>query len=177
MLKGLIKLLKALNANQRPGELAAGIALGWWMALMPAGSGLWWMIFVLSFFLKINSTAQFLFLGLFNLFTFVLDPLLHNLGYYVLTEPSLVSFWNSLWNTPGLALLGFQNTLVTGGFLAGAVLFLPLLLLTRVLVIFYRKRLRETIVNSRFVKGLLKLPLIKSLHVAYDRAGGIMNRL
>ena len=177
MLGSIVKLLQALNANQRPGEMAAGIALAWLMALMPLGSGLWWAVFGISFFLKINSTVQFLFLALFNLFTFTLDPLLHEVGYFVLTQPGLEGFWTSLWNTPGLALLGFNNTLVTGGFLTGLIMFIPVLFASRFLVIAYRENLREKIAGSKLVTSFLKLPLIQSLHGAYSRASGIWERL
>lgn len=177
ILNWFVKILKAINANQRPGEMGAAIAIAWHLALMPAGSGLWWALFILSMFLRVNSGVQAMFLALFNLFTWLLDPIIHTVGHAVLSASFLQDFWLALWNTPPFACLGIQNTLVTGGFLLGLVLWVPLYLLFTKLVTLYREKARDAIANHPLVKGFFQLPLVKTIADAYNKAAGVANAL
>ncbi len=176
-LNWIVKILKAINANQRPGEIAAAVAIAWHLALMPAGSGMWWLIFLISFFLRINSGVQAVALVVFNLFTFLFDPFLHSLGFALLSAPFLQDFWLGLWNTPPFAMLGFQNTLVLGGFMAGVLLWVPVFILSEKLVTAYREKFREAFTNHPLVKGFFQLPLIKTLAEAYNKSTRIMDNL
>ncbi len=67
MIKGIARLIVALNANTRPGEIAAGAAFGLLLALVPGGNLLWSVLFILTFFLKINMAMELLLLGLLAL--------------------------------------------------------------------------------------------------------------
>lgn len=176
-LNALIKILKAINANQRPGEMGAAIAIAWHLALMPAGSGLWWVLFLFSMFLRINFAVQAVFLALFNLFTFLLDPLLHSIGYALLTWDALQGLWLSLWNTPPFGLLGFNNTLVMGGFVFGLVTWVPLYVLAVRLVQLYREKLHTLIAEHPVVKGFFQLPLVKTIAEAYRKADAVSSHL
>ena len=69
-----------LNANTRPGEIAAGAAFGLLLALLPGGNLLWFALFVLTFFLKLNMAMQFVVLGLLRLIAPLVDPALDSPG-------------------------------------------------------------------------------------------------
>jgi len=159
----IAKIIVAINTNRRPGEIAAGAAFGLMLALIPAGNLLWVVLFAMTFFLRINLAIELVLLGVFKLLVPLLDGPVHSLGYTVLTIPALQGLFTLLYNAPLVAFTRFNNTIVMGGFLLGALLWLPVFLLFRLLVNLYRGKLRERIANSRIVKGFLKLPIVSTL--------------
>jgi len=173
----LIKIIKAINANQRPGEMAAAIAIAWHLALMPSGSGLWWVLFLFSMFLRINFAIQAVFLAIFNLFTYLLDPWIHSVGYALLTSDALKDFWLTLWNTPPFGALGINNTLITGGFVLGFVFWIPIYVISVKLIQLYREKLHKFIAEHPLTKAFFQLPLIKNIAEAYQKASAISNHL
>jgi uncharacterized protein (TIGR03546 family) len=162
-----VRLAAAINANSRPGEIAAGIAFGMLLALIPSGNLLWIVLFAATFFLP----AELVFLALFKLIAPLLDGWLHSAGYAVLTLPFLNSTFTSLYNIPIVPFTRFNNTLVMGGFLTGLALWLPLFFIARWLVTLYRLKIRDRIAESRVVKALKKLPWVSRLARAVQRAG------
>lgn len=173
----IVKILKAINANQRPGEIGAAIAIALHLALLPSGSGLWWVLFLFSMFLRINFAIQAVFLALFNMVVYLLDPFIHSVGHALLTSDFLQDFWLALWNTPPFGALGFNNTLVMGGFVLGFVFWIPVYLISVRLVQLYREKLHRLIVESPIVKGFFQLPIIKNLADAYQKAQAISSHL
>jgi len=173
-MKGLIKLIKSLTANQRPGEIGLAVAFAWLLALIPGGSALGILIFLITFFLRINSAALLLSLALFSLFAFTLDPLLHEAGYALLKwEP-----WVALVEGFHTSFLGswfrLNNTLVSGGFLVGVVSFIPMVLLTIGLIKLFRFSLMPLLNKIGVVKAVLNLPIIKQIHGLYLKAQNVM---
>ena len=166
MITFIAKLLVALNSNSRPGELASGIAFGFWLALIPGGNLLWIALFIPAFLLKHNLAAFLLSLGLFRLFIFTLDPFLDFLGAAVLTSPLTENFFTWLNRLPLLAYTRFSNTLVMGGFLLGLIGWIPLFFLFRLLVILYRKNFASRIAESRLMKGLKGIPIVSKIIAA-----------
>jgi uncharacterized protein (TIGR03546 family) len=170
--KWIATLIVAINANNRAGEVAAGVTFALLLALIPSGNLLWFLLFLITFFLKINLGAEFLFLALFKLLAPLTDGLLHRLGLLVLDRPMLADLFTKAYNLPLLPLSRFNNTVVMGGLIAGIVLWLPVFLLFRRLVILYRRRLRERIADSRLVKTLRRVPLIATIGNAVRKIGG-----
>jgi len=78
--KWIATLIVAVNANSRAGEVAAGVSIALLLALIPSGNLLWFCLFLVTFFLKINLGAELLFLALFKLLAPLTDGLLHRLG-------------------------------------------------------------------------------------------------
>ena len=60
MIKKLVKLLKALNGNVNPGEIAHAIACGAILGLMPKDNLFWYLVFVFILFVRINKPAYLL---------------------------------------------------------------------------------------------------------------------
>jgi len=159
----IAKLLAAFNANVRPSEVGASFALGFLMALIPAGNLLWFALFLLSFFLKINQAVFFVFLAIFKLIAGVFDPLLDSIGYAILSMESLRPLFTSWLNTPIVPWTGFNNTLVSGGLLFGLLCFVPLTIGFSLLVKFWRTGLREKLVNWGPVKAFLQWPIVSTI--------------
>jgi uncharacterized protein (TIGR03546 family) len=170
--KWIATLIVAINANNRAWEIAAGVSFALLLALIPTGNLLWFCLFVVTFFLKINLAAEMLFLALFKLLTPLADGLLHRLGLWVLSRPSLSDIFTGAYNLPLLPLSRFNNTVVMGGLIAGILLWVPVFLLFRQLVILYRSRLRDRIAGSRLVKALRRVPLVMKIGNAVRKIGG-----
>jgi uncharacterized protein (TIGR03546 family) len=174
IIKWIINLLKVLNSNQNPAELAAGIAFAFLLALVPADNLLWYVLLIITFFLRVHMGTQLIFLAIFKLIAPVFDAVLHPLGYAILTIPSLQGFFTKLYNTPLVPFTKFNNTIVMGGLVAGVVLWVPLFILFLVLVKMYRDKLMAAIQNSKIVKGFMNLPLISMLVKGAGKASGLV---
>jgi uncharacterized protein (TIGR03546 family) len=172
-IKWIVNIIGALNSNKKPGELAAGIAFGIMLALIPTGNLLWPLLLIITMLLRVHQGMEFLFLAIFKLFIPVFDPALHSLGLAVLSIPALEGFFTSLYNMPVVPFLQFNNTLVMGGLVAGIVLWLPLFILFRILVGIYRNTLKEKVENSKLVKWFKKLPIVRGLVKLGARAAKI----
>ena len=162
-LKWIAKFLAGINANTRPGEIAAGIAFGFLLALQPGMTVVRIIFLVFAFMLKINMPALFLSLFLFALASPVLDIPSDSLGGFILGLPALGGFFTTLYNMPLVPYTRFNDTLVMGGLALGLVAWLPLFFLFRYLIKMYRDTLREKIVKSKLYKAVLKAPLIKTI--------------
>jgi uncharacterized protein (TIGR03546 family) len=170
--KWVATLIVAVNANNRAGEVTAGVSFALLLALIPSGNLLWFFLFLITFFLKIHLGAELLFLALFKLLAPLTDSLLHRLGLVVLNQPFLAGLFTGAYNLPLVPLSRFNNTVVMGGLVAGIVLWVPVFLLFRRLVVLYRRRLRDRIANSRLVKALRRVPLIATIGNAVRKVGG-----
>jgi uncharacterized protein (TIGR03546 family) len=170
--KWIATLIVTINANNRAGEVAAGISCALLLALIPSGNLLWIALFIITFLLKVNLAGELLFLALFKLLAPLTDGLLHKLGAWVLNLPSFSSAFTTAYNLPLLPLSRFNNTIVMGGIIAGLLLWIPVFLLFRWLVILYRRRLRDLIVGSKLVKALGRVPLVATIGNAVRKIGG-----
>ena len=169
MISFIAKILVALNSNSRPGELSSGIAFGFCLALIPGGNLLWAALFCIAFLLKHNLAAMLLSLLLFSPLAALADPLLNRMGYMVLTLPALQDPLAALYAMPVLPWLKFNNTMVMGSFIWSAILWLPVYLLFRFLVVLYRKKVASRLSESKFIKGIGKYPLVSKLLSAYRK--------
>ena len=162
-LKTITKFFKGINANTRPGEVAAGIAFGFLLALQPGWTIIRLVILIFAFMLKINIPALFFSLLVFALASPVLDVPVEMLGGFVLGLPALSELFTTLYNMPLVPYTRFNDTLVMGGFVLGVLAWLPVFFLFRCLVTAYRNTLREKIVNSKVFKFFMKSPLLSKI--------------
>jgi uncharacterized protein (TIGR03546 family) len=168
MFKGLVKLILILNSNQKPWQIAGAAAIGFLLALIPAGNMLWAILFLVFLLLRVNRAIGLLFLLIFRLFITLYDPLLDKIGFALLNMDSLTPFWTTLYNTPLVPFTEFNDSLVMGGFVAGIILFVPVMLLFRVLVNLYRHKLVPLWCKSPIYKKLKTLTWFKKLTGAFS---------
>lgn len=159
----IARLIASLNANRRPGEIAAGIAMGVWLALLPAGNLLWVALFLITIFVKLNLAIELLILAVLSPLSGLADGQLHFIGSAVLTAETLHEFFTGLYNVPLVPFTRFNNTVVMGALIAGAVLWIPVFLLGRVLVRVYRRRIHPRLAESRIVKAIHRIPGVSRL--------------
>jgi uncharacterized protein (TIGR03546 family) len=155
----IAKLIAGLIANRRPGEVAAGVAFGLLLALIPPGNLLWPVLLVVTFFLKLNLGAELAALGIFRLIVPLADPLLDEIGYRIITSEALYPVLARLYDVPLVPFTRFNNTIVMGGLAAGVVLWL-------------RTHLQPRIAESRIVKAFTRIPLVSKFAQALRRFRG-----
>ncbi|MDA3950541.1 MAG: TIGR03546 family protein [Spirochaeta sp.] len=159
----IARLIAGLNANRRPGEIAAGISMGVLLALVPAGNLLWVVLFVATVFMKLNFGIELLVLALLKPVIPAADPLLHAIGLQILTAEGLQAILTTLYNVPLVPFTRFNNTVVAGGLAAGAALWIPLFFIGRLLVVVYRRTIHPRLAESRIVKAFQRIPIVSRI--------------
>lgn len=162
--------IQVLRSGQTPRQIAGGFALGAIVGLMPfftlQGLLLWLVILVLD----VNLSAALLAVTLFALLAYIIDPLFHAMGYFLLVDSSsLHAFWTSLYNAPIAPLTRFNNTVVLGSFVAGFLLLLPVYWGMHRFVLAYRTHLHSKVERLKIYQVISKSTLIKW----YDRIKNI----
>ena len=161
-LKIISKFIKAFRSGESPGQIAGGFSVGLLIGLMPFLTLQGIFLFILLILININFAAATLAILLSSLFAYLLDPLFHSIGYFVLTGiPALQGLWEGLYNMPVAPLSRFNNTVVMGSFLSGLILFLPAFFGMKKLVVVYRSGFEERVKKWKIVQMLTGSKLYK----------------
>jgi len=161
-IKFLRDFIKILRAGQTPAQIGGGFALGFILGLSPMltlqGIAIWFIILVLD----INLSAALLSVTLFSLVAFIIDPLFHHLGYFLLVDvEALRKIWTALYNAPIAPLTRFNNTVVLGSFVSAVVLCLPAYRGMKRFVIAYRAGVGAKIEQWKIYKVLRRNTLVR----------------
>lgn len=159
----IARIIASLNANRRAGEVGAAVACGALLALIPSANLLWLLLFVITFFLKINHAMELVSLALLSPLAPLFDPLLHTLGLAVLTAEPLQELFTGLYNVPLLPFTRFNNTVVLGGLIGGLIMWAPIYFLVRALVRVYRKSIHPKLADSKIVRTFTRIPIVSKL--------------
>lgn len=158
IIKLLQSLVKALNSDGTPGQVAAGMALGAIFGLTPLLSPHNVLVVGAIFLLNVSVPGALLGWLLFVPVGFVLDPVFHAVGEWLLLgTPALTGWWTAVYNTPVLALARLTNTVVLGSLVGWLVLVFPIFVLARWGVARYRETL--------YVR-LARLPLFRAVRAS-----------
>lgn len=152
----LAKLLKALNSDSSPWQIAFGLTLGMVMGLTPIlGLHTLLLLFAVLFF-RINLSSFLFAWALFALFTLPLDAVMSSIGESMLTTESLIPFWTLLYGSTFGQLTQFYHTLTLGSLILSLLLSPFILFLSQYLVIQYREKVKNWIDKIKlvqFIKG------------------------
>jgi uncharacterized protein (TIGR03546 family) len=155
LLKFLQSLVKALNSDGTPGQVAAGIALGAVFGLTPLLNLHNLVLFVLAIILNVSFPGVMLGWLVFLPVGFALDPVFDAVGRMLLVgTPALHAFWTWGYNTPLVALTNFNNTVVLGSVVVWAAALLPLFVLFRWLVAKYRATVYARLQRTRLFQAV-----------------------
>ena len=163
MLKKIIKLLKTLNGNSHPGEIAHAICLALLLGLIPKNNALFYVVTVFCLFMRINKITFVLMTTVFSLLGHLIDPFLDNLGWWILNLNFLKPVFSSLLEVPFLGFTRFNNTIVAGALITGIVLYIPLYWISRLIIWFLRAKIIPLVRKSKLILALSKLPFIKKI--------------
>lgn len=167
MLKKLINLLKAINSNSHPGEIAHAVCLAVFIGFMPKTNALWYILTVLFLFMRINKPSFVLLSVVFSLLAPLADPLFDEIGYTILTLPKLEPFFSTLLNIPFVNFTKINNTIVAGSLAFAVVIYIPLYWIMRGFIKLWRTTLSPAIRKTKLIKFLSKVPLIKKIGAMY----------
>ena len=150
MLTLLVKVIKALNSDYSPAQIALAVCLGMIVGFTPLGSSHNAIILLFVLMLRVNLGVFVVSLGLFSGLAYLVDPLSESFGFWLLHLTALEGLWTSLYQVSVWRLLGYNNSLVIGSFVV-AMLLTPLVFLgTKVLVVQYREQVMTWVQKSRF---------------------------
>lgn len=155
IVKFIQSLVKALNSEGTPGQVAAGIAMGACLGLTPLVSLHNLLIVGVIMFFRVSVPGATLGWLIFTPVGFALDPLFHAIGLELLADTSaLRGLWIWLYNTPVIALGNPTNTIVLGSVVFWVVTAVPIYFLARWGVARYRATIYERYKDARFFKAL-----------------------
>lgn len=150
LLKILRSLIKTLNSNGTPGQVAMGMALGACLGLTPLVNVHNLLIFAIALITNVSLGGFFLGWTLLAPLGFIFDPLFHAVGTTLLSLPALQGLWTTLYNTAGIPLTNYNNTVVLGSVVVWLLLLLPMYVLFRYLISRYRQHVYERLKKTRF---------------------------
>lgn len=155
LIKFIQYLVRALNSEGTPGQVAAGIALGAVFGLTPLLNLHNLLMLGIVFLLNVSVAGALLGWLLFVPAGFALDPVFHELGEALLLEtPALTGWWATVYNTPVLSLTNLTNTIVLGSLVGWMILALPIFFGARWGVARYRATLYVTLQRSPVVRAV-----------------------
>ena len=148
MIHRIAKLLKVLNSETDPAQISLAFCFAMIMGLTPLYSI--HNLIVLFFLLLLRV----------NLSTFILLA--------ILTTNSLEAFWTSLYNLTIFRLAHFNNSILMGSLLFSLILFIPVFLLSNMLIKRYRDHILAWVRKTR----LMQLLKGSKLFQAYEAVSG-----
>jgi uncharacterized protein (TIGR03546 family) len=150
----LAKLLKALNSDSSPWQLAFGFTLGMLMGITPLlGLHSLILLFVVLFF-RVNISSFMVAWALFALIAVPLAVPMANLGESLLSQDNLQGVWRGLYSSAIGQLSQFYHTLTLGSLIVGLVFSPILLFLSKYLVLQYREKVMSWVNKLKLVQFL-----------------------
>jgi uncharacterized protein (TIGR03546 family) len=173
MLRIIARFLKILNSQAAPGQIGLGVCFGMVVGLTPLMSLHNLGVLLLVFVLRVNLSTFLLALALFSGCAYLLDPLFHSVGLFLLTAPSLEGVWTALYDVPLMRLTGFNHSIRMGSLFLSALLFAPAYLLVCALVRRYRELVLLRIRQWKVVQMLTASRLAGAYRALTGSGGGM----
>ena len=168
VIKLIKKLLKALKSASSPSQLAWGFALGMILGLTPFKNLHNAVILIVIVLVKVNIGSAILGYLIFSGIAYLLDPVFHSLGYYLLSDVAfLQGLWSSLYNIPAVVFTKYNNTVVLGSFISSIILLVPVYFGFKKFVYLYREKIDPYIQKLKIVKVLKGTKLYKVFSTGY----------
>ena len=160
-LQFFVKVLKILRSGATPKQLASGMVLGMILGLTPLWSLHNLVIVLLVILIDVNLAMFLLGFGIFSGIAYLLDPIFHSTGYWLLVDVTfLKGLWTSLYNMPVAVLFRMNNTVILGSLVISLLLITPCYWLTKHGVILYRFRIDPVVQKWKIVQALKSSKLI-----------------
>ena len=171
MLRLIAKLLAVLNSETHPGQISLGFCFAMIAGLTPLLSLHNLVVLLLVLVLRVNLAAFVLGLGVFSGMAYLLDPVFHWNGLQILTMPSLEGLWTSMYNCPVGRLSRFNNTIVMGSLVFSLVLFVPVYILSNMLITHYRSHVLAWVEKTKLMR-VFKASKLYQFYQTFSNLGG-----
>ena len=154
ILKFLQSLIKELNSDGTPGQVAAGMALGLCLGFSPIAS-LHNLVVVAIAMLTTVSFPGFM-LGWFVAVPvgFMLDPVFHRVGMALLLDDRLAPLFTWIVNTPVVSLSRLNNSIVLGSLVCWVLALVPSYFVLKLLVARYRAHIYARLEKLRLFQAI-----------------------
>lgn len=154
ILKFLQTLIKALNSDGTPGQVAAGMALGLCLGFSPIAS-LHNLVVVAIAMLTTVSFPGFM-LGWFVAVPvgFMLDPVFDRVGMALLLDDRLAPLFTWIVNTPVVSLSRLNNSIVVGSLVCWMVALIPAYFVFKLLVSRYRAHIYARLEKMKLFQAI-----------------------
>ena len=144
MIRYIIKLIRVIHSDTDPRQIALGFSLGMIPGLTPLSSPHNLIVLLAVLLFRVNISASILSWAVFSILAFLLDPIFHKIGLFILTGTgSLQGLWTSLYNAPLIPYTCFNNTVVMGSLIFSLLAFYPLYWGGMVMLVKYRETFME----------------------------------
>lgn len=138
MIEPIFKLLKALNSDASPWQIAFAAALAMIIGLTPLWSLHNLIILFIACVVRVHFSTFLVFWAVFSAIAYLMDPWFHQLGLYWLTLPALESFWTSLYQIDFWQVAHFNHTVTLGSLVVAIISFVPTTVFFRLSINRYR---------------------------------------
>ena len=139
MLNMLAKLLAVLNSDRAPGQVSIAFVLAMMVGLTPMLSWHNLIALFVLFVVRVHLASFLLAFTFFSGIAYLLDPVFDDLGYQLLSIPSLQELWNALYSSAAWRITHFNNTILLGSLLVSVSLALPMFVLSQFMIKKYRQ--------------------------------------
>lgn len=154
ILKFLQTLIKALNSDGTPGQVAAGMALGLAFGLTPLLSLHNVVVLAVAMLTTVSFPGVMLGWALSIPLGFALDPMFDRVGMALLTNESLTPVFVWIVNTPVVSLSRLNNTVVVGSLVSWLVALIPSYYVFKVLVTRYRAHIYAKLEKTKVFQAI-----------------------
>ena len=159
MFKLIFKVIKVIQSDDSPKQLAWGVAYGSLLGMVPGFSIYHIILFLGVYLFSVNVGMTLLSYSLFKLIAVFVSRYVHLVGVKLLIDSDgLQPFWTFLYNLPIVPWTKFYNTVVLGGMIVSVCFFIPSYFISLNLIVLYRKHLRD-----RMRAKMDKLKIVKVL--------------
>ena len=154
LLKLLQSLIKALNSDGTPGQVAAGMTLGAALGLTPLVNIHNLVIVAIAIITNVSLPGFMLGWALFVPLGFVLDPVFDRVGQALLLQiPTLRPVWTDGYNSFAV-LTNFNNSVVLGSFVCWLIVALPLYFVFKIGISRYRRHIYDRLSKTRLFQAV-----------------------
>ncbi|MCK6619474.1 MAG: TIGR03546 family protein [Calditrichaceae bacterium] len=149
------KILKILRSNESPNQIAGGFILGMIMGMAPFWSLFGVFLVLILIIFNLNIASALLAYAVFSMVVFLADPLIHQLGYWLLAEVQwLKPLWTYLYHAPLVPYTSFNNTVYIGSIVVSLLLAVPVFIAVKKFVVNYREKYEERVKNWKWIKWI-----------------------
>lgn len=163
MFSYLLKFLKSLSSNSHPGEIAHAVCIGMMLGFLPKDNAFWYILTAFFLFVRINKASMLLFTLIFGLLAHNFDNLFDQFGFYILTLDTMEPIFSALLDIPFVSFTHFNNTIVMGSFISSIIAYIPLYLISRVFIKYWRAFIAPAVRKTKLITFLSKIPLIQKI--------------
>ena len=168
------RILKLLEENISPAEVAAGVCLGMFMGFTPLNGPMLIILILFFLFVKLNRVSTILTLPIFKIFYVLgVSALADKVGGYLLIDAKfLTGLWRWLTNLPVVTYFDLNNTVVIGGLAISAALCAPVFMLAKKVTVAVREKYGKKINSMKFVKWVKRIPIVHKVSTIVARIRG-----